>query len=69
MSNLTGTLIKMPARLDAPVAYELALGEHRIDLNARLGQPLKLTFGGNIYCDACGRKTKKATLRATAFPA
>lgn len=68
MSNFTGTLIKMPATLAAPVAYQLALGEHRLDLNARLGQPIKLTFTGNIYCDACGRKTSKSYSQGHCFP-
>ncbi|MCC4263954.1 DUF2797 domain-containing protein [Oceanimonas baumannii] len=68
MSNITGTLIKMPARPEAPVAYELALGEHRIGLNDRLGQPLRLTFTGQIHCDACGRKTSKSYAQGHCFP-
>ncbi|MFH7585280.1 DUF2797 domain-containing protein [Oceanimonas smirnovii] len=68
MSNLTGTLIKMPAQREAPVAYELALGEQRTSLNAFLGKPLRLTFSGNIFCNACGRKTKKSYSQGHCFP-
>ncbi|MBM7455393.1 hypothetical protein HNR62_001253 [Oceanisphaera litoralis] len=68
MSNITGTLIKMPATLAAPVFYQLALGEHRIDLNPLLGQTLTLTHTGNIYCDACGRKTSKSYSQGHCFP-
>lgn len=68
MSNITGTLIKMPARLAAPVAYQLALGEHRVDLNPLLGQTLTLTHTGKIYCEACGRKTSKSYSQGHCFP-
>ncbi|WP_417617890.1 DUF2797 domain-containing protein [Oceanisphaera sp.] len=68
MSNITGTLIKMPATLAAPVSYQLALGEHRVDLNPLLGQTLTLTHTGNIYCTACGRKTSKSYSQGHCFP-
>lgn len=68
MSKITGTLVKMPASLAEPVAYQLALGEHRVELNALLGQPLTLGYTGNIYCDACGRKTSKSFAQGHCFP-
>ncbi|PSJ41401.1 DUF2797 domain-containing protein [Zobellella endophytica] len=68
MSKITGTLVKMPASLAEPVAYQLALGEHRVALNALLGQPLTLGYTGNIYCDACGRKTSKSFAQGHCFP-
>lgn len=65
---VTGTLIKMPAQLDASISYQLALGEHRVGLNAYLGQPLTLTHTGHIYCNACGRKTNKSYAQGHCFP-
>lgn len=68
MSSITGTLIKMPATLEAPVAYQLALGEARLALNPLIGQSITLTYTGNIYCDACGRKTSKSYSQGHCFP-
>ncbi|MGO1246253.1 MAG: DUF2797 domain-containing protein [Oceanisphaera sp.] len=65
---VTGTLIKMPAQLADPISYQLALGEHRIDLSARLGQSITLTHTGNIYCSACSRKTNKSYAQGHCFP-
>ncbi|MFD1007970.1 DUF2797 domain-containing protein [Oceanisphaera ostreae] len=65
---VTGTLIKMPAQLAAPINYQLALGEHRVNLTARLGQPITLTHTGNIYCNACSRKTNKSYAQGHCFP-
>ncbi|GAA3541341.1 DUF2797 domain-containing protein [Zobellella aerophila] len=68
MSSITGTLVKMPAALEAPVAYQLALGEERVALNPLIGQPIILTYTGNIYCDACGRKSSKSYSQGHCFP-
>lgn len=65
---VTGTLIKMPATLAASIEYQLALGEHRVDLTERLGQPLTLTHTGKIHCTACGRKTSKSYAQGHCFP-
>ena len=66
--SVTGTLIKMPATLAASIEYQLALGEYRVDLNPLLGQTLTLTHTGNIYCNACGRKTSKSYSQGHCFP-
>ncbi|OAZ99557.1 DUF2797 domain-containing protein [Halomonas sp. G11] len=51
-----------------PVSYHLRAGEHRIDLNARLGSPLKLRWSGAIACTHCGRATKKSFAQGYCYP-
>lgn len=65
---ITGTLIKMPSQLDDGVHYQLALGEHRVSLNAHLGKRITLTHTGQIFCNACGRKTNKSYAQGHCFP-
>ncbi|WP_319783196.1 DUF2797 domain-containing protein [Oceanisphaera sp. IT1-181] len=65
---ITGTLIKMPAQLDNGVHYQLALGEHRVSLNAHLGKLITLTHTGQIFCNACNRKTNKSYAQGHCFP-
>lgn len=67
-TSITGTLVKMPAQLKAPIHYQLALGEHRVNLNDYLGQPITLTYAGSIFCTACGRKSSKSFAQGHCFP-
>ncbi|MHB0777398.1 DUF2797 domain-containing protein [Halomonas sp. WWR20] len=57
-----------PAGDGGPVRYVLHAGEHRVDLNARLGQPLHLTHTGAIHCTHCGRKTNKSFGQGHCYP-
>jgi hypothetical protein len=57
---MRGTMSKMTTRLDDVVDYELALGEQRLALNPIIGKPLSLRFTGQIFCNACGRRTNKS---------
>ncbi len=60
--SVTGTLRKMHSHWHSgsAVDYQLPVGEQRINLNDRLGQPIKLEFSGDIYCVYCGEKTSKS---------
>ncbi|NVD06860.1 DUF2797 domain-containing protein [Vibrio sp. JPW-9-11-11] len=62
-----GTLSKMRAALDAKVIYQLPVGEHSVDLTPFIGQSLTLTHTGNIFCSACGKKTKKSYSQGHCF--
>ncbi|MEZ8140558.1 hypothetical protein A1OO_13695 [Enterovibrio norvegicus FF-33] len=64
----TGTLSKMKSTLDSSVQYSLPVGENDIALNDLIGKSLTLTYTGNIYCDACGNKTKKSFSQGHCFP-
>ncbi len=58
----------MPGEQGGPVKYTLRAGEHRLDLNARLGRSLRLTWTGAIACTHCGRATKKSFAQGYCYP-
>lgn len=55
-----GALAKMHTQLQSPVQYGLPVGDQLIDLNAYIGQPVRLEYLGAIHCCSCGRKTNKS---------
>lgn len=63
-----GALSKMGTRLEQPVQYSLRLGEQDLDLNALLGQGVRLEYLGAIHCSHCGRKTKKCFSQGYCYP-
>ena len=66
---MKGTLKKMQATLQDGIAhYQLPVGDELLPLNPLIGQPLSLQFTEGIYCDACGRKTKKSYAQGHCFP-
>lgn len=65
---IEGNLNKMAVSLAEPVQYQLCLDEQRIELNPYIGKKIRLTFSGEIYCVACGRKTKKSFNQGFCFP-
>ncbi|MGE0483994.1 MAG: DUF2797 domain-containing protein [Gammaproteobacteria bacterium] len=65
---MLGPLSKMRARPGSAVDYALVLGDAETPLNAHLGQPLALRWTGRIFCDACGRETKKSFAQGHCYP-
>ncbi|MFW7525242.1 DUF2797 domain-containing protein [Vibrio ostreicida] len=63
----TGTLRKMQATLEGDVHYHLPVGDQLVDLKPFIGQPITLTHTGNIFCSACGKKTKKSYSQGHCF--
>lgn len=55
-----GTLEKMITEPGEPVRYRLDLGDAQIDMNARIGQSVKLEYTGKIFCIYCGKETRKS---------
>ncbi|PCJ28639.1 MAG: hypothetical protein COA96_00185 [SAR86 cluster bacterium] len=69
MKNVAqGTLRKMRSRLDAPVSYQIRLGDSELALNPLLEKTIKLQFNGTINCVNCGRKTSKSFSQGHCFP-
>ena len=72
MPEYTGALRKMhvqlPEQPDASVQYSLALDSEAVPLNEALGQPISLSYAGQINCVHCNRKTKKALARVIVTP-
>ena len=63
-----GALSKMSTQLQQAVQYSLRLGEQELELNALLGQGLRLEYLGAIHCSHCGRKTKKSFSQGYCYP-
>lgn len=63
-----GTLHKMSARLERPVAYCLRLGDQAVPLNPWLGQQIRLQYSGLIHCVHCARPTRKSFNQGYCFP-
>ena len=71
MSSVTpqfGNLRKMQTRLDDVAKYTLVLDDMSIDMNARIGKTIRLTFDGTINCIACDRQTKKSFGQGFCYP-
>ncbi|MDH5300394.1 MAG: DUF2797 domain-containing protein [Gammaproteobacteria bacterium] len=65
---IEGNLRKMAVSLAEPVRYQLCLDEERLELNPYLGQRIHLQHTGEIFCVACGRKTKKSFSQGYCYP-
>ena len=64
----SGNLRKMCTQLEDVVRYTLMLDDTPIDMNARIGQTIKLSFDGQINCIACDRLTKKSFGQGFCYP-
>lgn len=60
MTRLNGNLRKMITAADTPVTYRLPIGDTELPLNDLLGKTVRLEYGGEIACVACGQRTKKS---------
>jgi len=63
-----GPARKMKTRLTGPVTYHLPLGESLVPLNPLIGQPLRLTYTGQINCVHCGRNSSKSFNQGYCYP-
>ena len=59
-TQASGNLRKMQTQLDGVAQYTLMLGDTPIDMNAKIGETIKLSFDGVINCISCERVTKKS---------
>lgn len=48
----------MQTEMDNKVKYNLPIGSNLIDMNALIGQKIKMEFDGRINCIVCGKQTK-----------
>jgi hypothetical protein len=65
---MQGPLQKMHSRLSGPVSYELLLNESCIPLNTLIGQAIKFTYTGQIFCVHCNRPIKKSFNQGYCYP-
>lgn len=65
---MQGCLSKMKTELNAPVSYQMPVGESLLPLNELLGKTLRLTYTGQIFCTYCNRKTNKSFNQGYCYP-
>ena len=58
--RLTGTLLKMKSELGDQVIYNLPIGKELLPMNELIGKNISLKYENEIYCIACGSKTRKS---------
>lgn len=71
MAAVAGVLSKMAVTLSEPSSqanYEMVLSDQRVNMNQRVGQPISLSYAGEIHCNACDRLTKKSFSGGYCFP-
>ena len=66
--EIAGTISKMRTMLDSPVSYTLGFGNEEVEMNPLIGKDIKLSFGGDIFCISCGKKTKKSFAQGFCYP-
>jgi hypothetical protein len=66
--KITGPLSKMETFPNTPVRYQLTQGKVQTDISALVGKVVTLTFSGNIFCQNCGKKTKKSFAQGHCYP-
>ncbi len=64
---MIGKINKLTHTSSSPVAYALPLSDHTIALTPLLGQKIKMTFQGRIYCTACHKQTHKSFSQGHCF--
>ena len=67
-AHISGNLRKMQTRLEDLAHYPLMLDGIEIDMNAKIGQTIKLSFDGTINCIACEKTTKKSFGQGFCYP-
>lgn len=63
-----GAVSKMQIALDEPAQYSFRLDDQQHELNALIGQTLRLEFLGEINCTHCARKIKKSYAQGYCYP-
>lgn len=70
MTQIAGQLAKMQTDLptDEAVRYHLPVGEESVALNPLIGQTIRFSHGGEIFCQHCQRKTRKSYSGGFCYP-
>ena len=66
--KMQGRILKMLTELKSPVQYTLPMGDNILEMNQWIGKNIQFSFGGEIYCLDCGRRTKKSFNQGFCYP-
>jgi hypothetical protein len=64
----TGVISKMVTELSLPVTYQLPVGEHMVKLNRLINSQVSIQWLHEIYCQNCGKSTKKSFGQGYCYP-
>ena len=65
---MAGSISKMKVDLQDEVKYTLVLGDETIDMNSLINKDIRLFWNGDIFCSACGKKTKNSFGEGFCYP-
>ena len=65
---MAGSISKMKVDLQDEVKYTLVLGDDTIDMNSLINKDIRLFWNGDIFCSACGKKTKNSFGEGFCYP-
>ena len=66
--KMQGRILKMLTELKSPVQYTLPMGDNILEMNQWIGKNIQFSFGGEIYCLDCARRTKKSFNQGFCYP-
>jgi len=66
--KLSGTIMKMEAKLCNPVQYELPIGDETLPMNNLIGDYIVLKYTGDIFCISCAKKIGKSFSQGFCYP-
>lgn len=68
MAEYTTLLEKMPVEFGNPVLYYLPATDRQVHIENLLGQTVRITFTGRMFCINCGRSISKTFGEGLCFP-
>jgi len=66
--EFSGNIRKLITQMGDVVQYTLPIGEQKIPFNELIGKNFTISYGGEINCIACGRKSKKSFAQGYCYP-
>ena len=66
--EMTLRLSKMKTDLSGQLSYKLGQDDQFIDFTQWVGKNISLKFTGSIFCENCGKKTKKSYSQGHCYP-
>ena len=66
--EMTLRLSKMKTDLSSQLTYSLGEHEQTFEFTKFIGKNISLKFTGNIFCENCGKKTKKSYAQGHCYP-
>ena len=63
-----GQIAKMISTNNAPIEYQMPIGNKTINLNNYIGKMISIKFNGEIFCINCNKAIKKTYMQGYCYP-